>query len=189
MANNTDNARRIEHIVRFGTIAKVDLKKALVRVQSGEVLTDWLPWLNFRAGTTKSWSPPTVGEQCIVLSASGEMTMGVVLYGIYASNAPSSNGDEHLIEFPDGAICKYNHKTHRLTMTGIQTAYVQASESIVADTPNFVCTGDVRIKGNLTVDGISTATDHLSSGISGKGHTHAYSWTDPAGGANTAPPS
>ncbi|MDP8173129.1 phage baseplate assembly protein V [Pasteurella skyensis] len=180
----SDLSRRLEHIVRLGTIEKVDLKKALVRVKTGDILTDWLPILSLRAGTTKTWSPPTMGEQCVILSASGEMTTAVVLYGIYASNAPSSNGDEHLIEFEDGAICKYNQKTHRLKFTGIKTAYVQASESIIADTPNFICTGDARVKGNLKVDGVSTATDHISSGVSGKGHPH----TSPETGASTSPP-
>ncbi|MBR0573353.1 MULTISPECIES: phage baseplate assembly protein V [Pasteurellaceae] len=159
----SDLSRRLEHIVRLGTIEKVDLKKALVRVKTGDILTDWLPILSLRAGTTRTWSPPTKGEQCIVLSASGEMTTAVVLYGIYASNAPSTNGDEHLIEFEDGAICKYNQKTHRLEMTGIATAYIQASKSVTADTPYFECTGDAHIGGKLTVGSTIKAGGDISS--------------------------
>ena len=33
-------------------------------------------------------------------------------------------------------------------------------------------TGDIVINGNVTINGTSTATDHISSGISGKDHLH-----------------
>ena len=32
--------------------------------------------------------------------------------------------------------------------------------------------GTVNISGDLNVTGVSTANDHVSSGISGKGHVH-----------------
>lgn len=34
-------------------------------------------------------------------------------------------------------------------------------------------TGDVKINGNLSVSGESTAADHISSGVSGKDHLHS----------------
>ncbi|WMR36092.1 phage baseplate assembly protein V, partial [Metapseudomonas otitidis] len=38
-------ARLLENLIRLGTIAEVDHAAARVRVQSGQLLTGWLPWL------------------------------------------------------------------------------------------------------------------------------------------------
>ena len=57
----------IENLIRLGTVAEVDhgslpdKRPARVLVQSGELLTGWLPWTALRAGTTRDWDPRTVG--------------------------------------------------------------------------------------------------------------------------------
>lgn len=61
--NLVELLRLVHNLIRLGTIAEVDHSHAQVRVQSGELLTNWLPWLEARAGTTRTWSAPTVGEQ------------------------------------------------------------------------------------------------------------------------------
>ena len=60
--------RKLDNIIRFGVIAEVNHATARARVKSGDILTEFLPFITFRAGTTKTWSPPTVGEQCVMLS-------------------------------------------------------------------------------------------------------------------------
>ncbi|WP_439291239.1 phage baseplate assembly protein V [Lonepinella koalarum] len=161
--------RRIDNIIRFGTIAEVNHDKRRVKVLSGGIKTDWLPWLEWRAGTTRSWSPPTVNEQCVILAASGELTMAVVLTGIYTTthNNPSQSADEHVIEFADGARMVYNQQAHALTVTGISTATIQASSQIVLDTPLVKCTGDVEVSGKVT-----SGDDQIAGGISTMHHTH-----------------
>ncbi|MGX2968012.1 phage baseplate assembly protein V [Ursidibacter sp. B-7004-1] len=146
--NRTELLRRLDNLLRLGTIAEVDYAKALVKVQSGNILTDWLPWVTFRAGTTQSWSPPTTGEQCLVLAVSGELTTAVVLVGLYTQNAPSQSPDEHCIKFADGMELKYNQASGHLTVKNCKTANIQATSSITADTPSFTCTGNVVIQGS-----------------------------------------
>ncbi|WP_439257128.1 phage baseplate assembly protein V [Lonepinella sp. BR2271] len=161
--------RRIDNIIRFGTIADVNHAERRVKVLSGGIKTDWLPWLEWRAGTTRSWSPPTVNEQCVILAASGELTMAVVLTGIYTlnHNNPSQSTDEHVIEFADGARMVYNQANSDLTVTGISTAAIQASSQIVLDTPTVKCTGNVNVSGQITSGG-----DQIAGGISTMNHTH-----------------
>ncbi|MGX3020924.1 phage baseplate assembly protein V [Ursidibacter sp. B-7004-1] len=178
--NRTELLRRLDNLLRLGTIAEVDYVKALVKVQSGNILTDWLPWVAFRAGTTQSWSPPTTGEQCLVLAVSGELTTAVVLVGLYTQNAPSQSPDEHCIKFADGMELKYNQASGHLTVKNCKTANIQATSSITADTPSFTCTGNVVIQGSLSVKGaISTQGSMTAQGeVSGKGinlstHTHS----------------
>ncbi len=114
--NHAEQIRRLDNIIRLGTIAEVDLTTATARVNSGGITTDFLPWLTFRAGTSQTWSAPTVGEQCVVLSVSGEFTTGVILFGIYTQNAPSQSADEHLFRFSDGAEISYNTASGQLTV-------------------------------------------------------------------------
>lgn len=191
---SVDNNRRIENIIRFGTIAEVDHAKRRARVQSGEILTDWLPWVAFRAGTTKIRSPVTVGEQCIVLAASGELTTAAILVGIYTLefNTPSNSPDEHVIEFADGATITYNQANSDLTVSGIKTATVQAETKITLKTPLVECTkdlnvdGNAEIKGNTQVGGSVTAGGDVKGGsISLQGHTHSGV---KGGGDNTGTP-
>lgn len=178
--NNIELQRRLDNLLRLGTIAEVDLANAKVKVQSGEILTTWLLWATFRAGTSQSWSPPTIGEQCLILSVSGELTLGVVLIGLYTQNAPSQSADEHLIKFADGAEIGYNHASGHLSVKNCNTAEIHALQSITAKTPNLICTGNVQIDGELSVNGeISTQSSVSAKGeVSGAGiklspHTHS----------------
>lgn len=179
MPQTAEIIRRLDNLIRFGTIAEVDLANAKVKVQSGEIITTWLPWLTQRAGTTQSWSAPTVGEQCLILAVSGELTTALVLAGIYTQNAPSQNGDEHLITFPDGATVSYNHTSGHLSAKHCKTAEIQAGGTITLDCPTVICTGDLQVQkavsatGNISSQGsVSAANDVSGGGISLKTHTH-----------------
>jgi phage baseplate assembly protein V len=153
-----DHARRIESLIRLGTVAEVDHARARCRVTSGSLTTDWLPWLALRAGTTRTWNPPTVGEQVLVLSPSGETAAGVVLIGIYSDTAkpPSNEPAEDVRLYPDGARIRYNHATGALEATGVKTALVQASGHCTLDTPLTTITGDLVVEGKATVRGLFT---------------------------------
>ncbi|MCK3658548.1 baseplate assembly protein [Pasteurellaceae bacterium Pebbles2] len=172
--------RRIDNLIRFGTIAEVDYENRRAKVLSGGIRTDWLPWLEFRAGTTRSWSPPTMNEQCVILAVSGELTMAVILTGVFTleHNNPSHSADEHVIEFADGARLEYNQATHALKISGISTALIQASTSITLDTPLVKCTQNVEVGGSIISGG-----DQVAGGISTMKHTH----TGDSGGTTGKP--
>ncbi|MGM0535551.1 MAG: phage baseplate assembly protein V [Pseudomonadota bacterium] len=103
--------RLIHNLVRLGTVAEVDHARARVRVATGEITTAWLRWIDSRAGTTRTWCPPTVDEQVVVFSPGGDMAAAVVLTGLYrdAHPAPSDSGDHFHAEMPDGAVIDYDH--------------------------------------------------------------------------------
>lgn len=197
-------SRRLENLIRIGTIHSVDHAAVRVRVQSGNLVSQWLPWLERRAGNTTTWSPPTIGEQCVIFSPSGEPAGGVVLVGIdsAAIQPPSHAPEKHVIRFPDGATFSYDHAASHLDITGIVTATIEASDSVTLDTPLTHCTGklttdDLLTYGNglagtggvhgNTITGNLTHTDgHLSSnGI--VLHTHHHTGVQPGGGNTGAP--
>lgn len=155
--------RRLANIIRFGTIAEVNHATARARVKSGEILTDFLPFVTMRAGTTKTWSPPTVGEQCIVLAVNGEFTTACVLVGLYTKNSPSHSPDEHVFEFADDAKITYNQATGALSVTGIKTATIQAASQIDIQCPIVNIKGNVNIDGSLSTTGTSTTKGNIST--------------------------
>lgn len=159
--------RRFANIVRLGTVEEIDHGDARVRVRTGKNLTAWLPWCTWRAGATSSWSAPTVGEQVLILSPSGDLPSGVVLPALYtdAHPAPSSSPTEHVTRYPDGATISYDHATGQADISGATLVTVQASGAVVIDAPITTITG------MLTVQGLITYQDGLAGTGGGVGTT------------------
>ena len=87
-------SRRLENLVRRGTIAAIDHQAARVRVSTGPNTTDWLPWLALRAGGIdggRHWHPPVVGEQVLLLSQGGDLAQGVALLGLHSNAMPQGS--------------------------------------------------------------------------------------------------
>ncbi|WP_054285646.1 phage baseplate assembly protein V [Gulbenkiania mobilis] len=167
MDDIADLIRRLESLIRYGTIAEVQMAPPRVRVQSGQLTTTWRPWISLRAGDTTEWDPPTIGEQCVFFSPSGDPATGFALVGLFsdANPAPSRSPDEHVRLYPDGARIAYNHATGALSAIGIKTGLVQASEHCTVDCPESTFTGNVLVKGTLTVEKLLT----YMAGMSGQG--------------------
>lgn len=110
--------RKLANLIRVGTVKEADYKKARVRIQIGKILTDWLPWVTSRAGQDRNWSAPSVGEQVVLLSPSGEMAQGVVIPAIYQNKhpAPSDKETDVAFVFQDGSKAIYDKKEHHLSI-------------------------------------------------------------------------
>lgn len=156
-----DLIRRIESLVRVGTVASVDLQAARCRVQTGQLTTDWLPWYAMRAGAVNRWSPPTVGEQCIVLSPGGDTVAGLVLYGLYSNAQPAADERASIdsVTYADGAVVSYDQAAHKLTATlpAGGSAEIVAPQQIKLTSSHIVLEADhTDITGTLTVQGLLT---------------------------------
>lgn len=53
MLMSAELQRKLDNIIRFGVIAEVNHATARARVKSGDILTEFLPFITFRASTTK----------------------------------------------------------------------------------------------------------------------------------------
>lgn len=135
MMDIVELSRRLENIVRIGVVAEVDHARALCRVDSGGLRTDWLPWSARRAGDTRSWCPPTLGEQVLIFSPSGETAGGVVQTGIYsaAHDQPDDDAGTHLVVWPDGTRVEYDHDTHRLRVDCVGDIKIRAAGHIAIE--------------------------------------------------------
>ncbi|QVM87423.1 phage baseplate assembly protein V [Pseudomonas lalucatii] len=110
--------RRLDNLIRPGTVAAVDLVKARCRVKTGAITTGWLPWFTRRAGSTNEWDPVSVGEQCLVLSPSGEPAQGFALVGLYSDAHPaqSASASLHRLQWANGDFLQHDAATGALTI-------------------------------------------------------------------------
>lgn len=159
--NIADLARLLENIVRFGTVEAVQMQPPRVQVKSGNITTAWRPWLNLRAGADREWDPPTIGEQVVLLSPSGNLAQGVVLTGLFSDLIPA-NGDRdglHRRTYRDGAVIEYDSIAKHLRATLPGTAEVIAEGDIdVTSNANIsaVALGDINLNsgGNITITAV-----------------------------------
>jgi phage baseplate assembly protein V len=116
LARIAELERRLANVVRVGVVASVDLAAARVTVTIGGLTTAKLPWLVGRARGVRTWSPPQVGEQVLVVAPAGELSQGFVLPSLYQSTypAPSASADETKIVFEDGTVITQNKATKAL---------------------------------------------------------------------------
>lgn len=196
LADIQELARALRNMIRTGVIVEIDSDTGRCRVQTGGMYTDWLQWLTHRAGRSRTWWAPSVGEQVLILAVGGELDTAFVLPGIFSDDnpAPSASADAWHVAFPDGAVIEYEPQTSALTVSGIKTADVTASESITAsvpvvlvkastritlDTPEVVCTNKL-ITGTLEVKKGGTMKgniEHSGGSLSSNGkvlHTHKH---------------
>ncbi len=196
LATLQELARALRNMIRTGVIVEIDLNAGRCRVQTGGIQTDWLQWLTQRAGRSRTWWAPSVGEQVIILALGGELDTAFVLPAIFSDDypAPSASADALHIAFPDGAVIEYEPDTGALTVSGIKTADITASESITAtvpmvlvradtritlDTPEVVCTNKL-ITGSIEVQKGGTMKgniEHSGGNLSSNGkvlHTHKH---------------
>jgi phage baseplate assembly protein V len=154
--------RRIDNLLRIGTVAEV--KGDSCRVKTGELLTQYRPFFTRRAGSAKTSWRPTIGEQVMLLSLSGDLTNAYILPALYSDENPEPDDNDHRDRtiYPDGAVIEYDPDTSALKVSGIKTATVQASELVTINCPNAVFTGNVRVQKKLTVDEGAAVTGVIS---------------------------
>ena len=138
-----DMQRRLANVVRVGVVASVDLPNARCRVTIGDLQTAPLPFLAVKAGEDRTWHPPEVGEQVLVLAPSGELSAGFVLGGVYttAYPAPSTSPEVAKMLFKDGSTATYDRALHSLTL----------------DLPTSGSSLTVNINGNATISATGNA--------------------------------
>jgi len=165
-----------DRLIRLGTVASVDLAGATctVNLDSG-VVAGPLKWIERRAGATRTWSPPSVGEQVMLICPGGEIGAGLVLRGIFSTAHPApGNTLAELTEYADGAIISYDPVAHALTVTLPDggTAAITAPGGVTITGPLHV-TGPITSDADVTGAGTSLHTHHHTGVATGSGVTGA----------------
>ena len=156
-------------LMRIATVESVDLAAKRCIVIIGDITSPPVPWLAWRMGKTRIWSPPSVGEQVFLICAEGELGSGVVLPGVPCDAFPhAGDSAEEFIMFGDGARIAYDPDAHSLTavLPGSATAEITAQ--------TITLNGNVRINGDVAITGtVNADTDVVAAGKSLKSHRHS----------------
>ncbi|HHQ4781810.1 TPA: phage baseplate assembly protein V [Aeromonas veronii] len=179
-ANLIELQSKIDDLIRIGTVTEVRSGECRVKTKGNH--TNWRPYLVLRAGRTRRRMRPSIGEQVILLSLGGDLRNAFVLAGIYQDEHPEpladdDNDDLDGVEYPDGAVIKYNPTTSELTASGIKTATITASVAVKLITPLVECSNLLkaqRVVSETAKVGDIEVTDH--------GHTDVQRGSDKSGG-------
>lgn len=101
--------RFITNLIRIGTITEVDWVNWPCRVKTGGLETNWINGLTCRAGKSRTWWKPSVGEQVVQFSLCGNLETAVALPAVYSNQfpPPSDSEDGNVTAYDDGDWFEY----------------------------------------------------------------------------------
>ena len=146
-------------------VVAVDLAAAKVRVSDGAGWTStWVRWHSLSAGKTRHWRSPSLDEQGVLVSPSGEPAQGTFIPGLYGNAGDQPDNREHVEvwRFDDGGSLTYDWQARSYSIelpTGTVTVKVGGSSLVVSDqaidlkAATITLTGAVQINGPLQVSG------------------------------------
>ena len=172
---NAEDQRRLHNIATIGTVTHIDAELALMRLTIGDNVTDWVNIPTIAAGQVRVWRCPSVGEQYLLVSPSGELANAIPVMSLYSDHHPSPSTDpnEIRIRYNDSDFCSIDVVKSQLTMH-INQITNQAATRIVLDTPNTTLTGDLQVNGNINCSNTITASSEVTAnGIDLTAHTHS----------------
>ncbi|MDH2573374.1 phage baseplate assembly protein V [Acinetobacter baumannii] len=177
---NADINRRLENLIRFGTIKTVNPSKPipLVTVELDDIVTPEIRFFNARSGNDSTWDPPSENEEVMVISPCGEIgPTSVVFYGLYNNEhpAPSDDLNKKIRVFADGCIIAYDIAAHHLS-----AILPSGGKAILTADGGITVNGDTTINGNLQINGSTAMTGNNTVGgsqlVQGSSHsTGAFS--------------
>ncbi|EPH3179670.1 phage baseplate assembly protein V [Klebsiella aerogenes] len=176
-AQLTEIMRLITNLIRTGTVTEVDRDNWLCRVKTGDLETNWINWLTLRAGNSRTWWKPSVGEQVVLFSLGGNLETAFALPAVYSNQfpPPSDSEDGSVTEYPDGGWFEYEPETGRWYVRGIKSMVIEAADNVTFKTENFVVQADTtRINSSVVINGaVSQGGGPMdSNGIVVDDHAH-----------------
>lgn len=166
--NTTDLQRLIENLIRIASISDVDYddpENPQCRCLVGDIKTNWLSVGHPRMGAVKEWNPPSVGEQVVLVSPSGDLSQAVIIAALSSNANPSPETDPKKLKrtYPDGAVIEYDYQAHKLKAI-LPTG---ATFELKSD-------GGLKVTGDIDLDGgIKTTKDVVIKGVSFLSHVHS----------------
>nr|WP_284449936.1 phage baseplate assembly protein V [Pseudomonas protegens] len=163
------------------SVVGVDLAAGLVRVSDGAGWTSaWLRWHSQAAGKARHWRAPSLGEQGVLISPSGEPAQGTFVPGLYGNAGPQPDNRDHVEvwRFEDGGSLVYDWqaKSYSISLpSGTVTIQVGGSSAVVTDSAltgkadSITLSGAITLNGDVHINGGSLKHNGVNVGST---HTH-----------------
>ncbi len=149
--------RRLANVARMGRVVEVDAGRGLVRLQVAGLTTDWLPWTT-QAGEINVFIPPSVGQQMMLVSPSGEPGQGWAVPAGFSNQFAQPHDQPGEMKMTHGAVSVFSDGD-QLKVAATQCK-VQAEEVVVqADAVHLGGRGGQPVArvGDPTTDGAAIA--------------------------------
>lgn len=185
IAMNAEHQRRLHNIATIGTVIDIDADKALMRLAVGDNETDWVNIPSIAAGAISVWRCPSIGEQYLLVSPSGDLANAIPVISLYSEHNPSPSTDpnEIRIRYNDTDFCSIDVVKSQLTIH-ISEAVIKSKTSIVLDTPETRMTGSLQVDKGIHADGAIKSDDEVYAKeikLGNHGHRNVKSGSDTSG--------
>jgi phage baseplate assembly protein V len=177
-----DLERRVSGGLRYGRVDSVDPAGGTVRVvlasgPDGDVISGPIPYAQ-TAGAVKVHSPPSVGQQMMIMSPGGDVRQAVAMPMTFsdAEASPGAAEDTHILTFGDLALTMEGGSLV-LTIAGMTAAFAAGQ---ITFTVGGVAT-------TISASGLSVDGGQVRHNGTDIGSTHAHSGVN-RGGSNTDAP-
>lgn len=158
-------------------VVAVDLAAAMVRVSDGGDWTSaWVRWHSQAAGKARHWRAPSLGEQGVLFSPSGNPAQGTFVPGLYgnAGNQPDNRDHVEVWRFDDGGSLLYDWEAKRYQITlpsGTVEIKVGATIATLTDdaitavtTSANIQAATITLEGQVQINGPLTVTGDINGG-------------------------
>ncbi|MFO2466220.1 phage baseplate assembly protein V [Pseudomonas sp. 15FMM2] len=160
--------RMIASMVMPCVVVAVDLSAGMVRVQAGDWVSAWVRWHSQAAGKARHWRVPSLREQGVLLSPSGEAAMGTFIPGLYgnAGSQPDNRDHVEVWRFDDGGSLVYDWQANSYTIDlPAGTVTIKVGDSVLEMTPGStrLVSGKINLVGEVTIDGKTVINSTLNT--------------------------
>lgn len=174
---SAEHDRMIASLVIPCRVVAVDLAAAMVRVSDGGDWTSaWVRWHSQAAGKARHWRAPSLGEQGVLFSPSGNPAQGTFVPGLYgnAGNQPDNRDHVEVWRFDDGGSLLYDWQAKRYQITlpsGTVEVKVGATVATLTDDAISAVTAtatlqatSITLEGRVQINGPLTVTGDINGG-------------------------
>ncbi|PPS39414.1 phage baseplate assembly protein V [Pseudomonas syringae] len=165
-----EHDRMLAGVVKDCCVVALDLTASppVCRVSDGDWVSAWVRWHSVAAGKARHWRAPTLGEQGTLFSASGDVSQGTFIPGLYGNAGAQPDNRDHVEvwRFDDGGSLIYDWQANTYTIdlpSGTVAVTVGASSAVVTDDSITATSGTITAKAaTITLDGNVTISGTLA---------------------------
>ena len=174
---SAEHDRMIAGLIIPCRVVAVDLAAAMVRVSDGGDWTSaWVRWHSQAAGKARHWRAPSLGEQGVLFSPSGNPAQGTFVPGLYgnAGSQPDNRDHVEVWRFDDGGSLLYDWEAKRYQITlpsGTVEIKVGATVATLTDdaitavtTSANIQAASITLEGQVQINGPLTVTGDINGG-------------------------
>lgn len=119
--------RKQVNTIREGKVTKLHPETGEAEVDMFGLASSRVPWIE-RAGTQKSWDPPSIGERVVVFAPNGDLGRAMVLPGGYSDDNPQPHKKAGERFYTIGETSDLNTGSDRTIIA--KTIRLEAGESV-----------------------------------------------------------